>query len=86
MLKVADKKCSQCLFSKDRIVRPGRVQDIIEQCRKNDSHFICHKGSIAGVDVVCRGFYDTQTSQVIRVAQRLNAVEFVDVDALSKPR
>lgn len=80
MLKVCEKKCDQCLFSKDRIVRPGRVADIISQCRAKDTHFICHKSD----DVVCRGFYDTQTSQLIRIAQRLRMVEFVPVDDLPK--
>lgn len=76
--KVCEEKCDQCLFTDNRIVRPGRVKEILKECRQKDSHFTCHKASIAGGDVCCRGFYDTQTSQMIRIAQRLNMVEFVD--------
>ncbi len=78
MLEVMKDKCSECLFSENRIVRPGRMADIIKQCRKTDSHFICHKATIKGKETVCRGFYDTQTSQLIRIAGRLNAIKFVD--------
>lgn len=80
MFKVCDKPCDQCLFSKDRIVSAARMKQILKDCRESDSHFICHKATIAGKDVCCRGFYDTQTSQGIRIAQRLRMVEMVSVD------
>lgn len=77
-LLVCEKQCDQCLLSPNRVVRKERVADVLKNCRKKDSHFICHKATIAGHEVVCRGFYDSQTSQMIRIAQRLNAIEFVD--------
>lgn len=77
--QVCDKPCDQCLFSKDRIVPAERVREILAGCKRDNTHFICHKATIQGRDVCCRSFYDTQTSQLIRVAQRLNMVEFVDV-------
>jgi hypothetical protein len=82
MLKVCAKKCDQCLFDKDRIVSKDRMAEILQECRQNDSYFECHKGTIEGESIVCRGFYDTQTSQMIRIAQRLNAVKFVDPSAV----
>lgn len=78
MLKVMRDKCVECLFSENRIVRPGRMADIIKDCRKTDNHFICHKATLKNTEAVCRGFYDTQTSQMIRIAGRLNAIEFVE--------
>jgi len=78
MFKVKTECCNQCLFSKDRIVSGERMKEILRDCRKNDSHFICHKSSIEGGNDCCRGFYDTQDANIIRIAQRLNCVEFVN--------
>lgn len=83
-LEVCEKKCDQCLFSPQRIVSKSRFTELLKQCRKEDTHFICHKGSITGNDnLVCRGFYDTQTSQLIRIACRLNMIKFVPVPKVS---
>lgn len=79
-LEVCEKKCDQCLFSENRIVSKARFAQIVKDCKREDRHFICHKGSITGNDkLVCRGFYDTQTSQLIRIAERLDLVKFVPI-------
>ena len=78
MFKVKKEKCDQCLFTEKRIVRKGRMREILSDCKQSDSHFICHKSSIEGGSDCCKGFYDTQDSQMIRIAQRFNAVEFVN--------
>lgn len=83
-LKVCENQCDQCLFSANRIVSLNRMAEIIKGCRKDDSHFECHKGSIVGVPVVCKGFFDNETSQMIRIAGRLNAIEFVNPETLIK--
>lgn len=79
MLKVCETKCDQCLFTKDRIVSADRMKQILAECARDDTHFICHKASIAGQDACCRGFYETQSSNLLRIAQRLGAVEFIPV-------
>lgn len=75
-LKVFNKSCQNCLLSKDRIVSPERAKEIIEECKKKQKHFICHKSD----DVVCRTFYDKlgHYSQGIRIAERLDMIKFVD--------
>lgn len=80
MLDVMKDKCNECLFSESRIVRPGRMADIISECRKKQKYFICHKASMIGSrkEPMCRGFYDTQDTQLIQVATRLNMLRFVD--------
>ena len=83
--KVVKERCDQCLFSDNKIVSNSRRKEVLNACRKKDTHFICHKFNIAGnQDVCCKGFYETQTSQMIRIAQRLNAVEFVEVPKLNQ--
>lgn len=76
--QVCEGKCDQCLFSKDRIVSAERVREILAECEEQDTHFTCHKATIEDRHVCCRGFYDTRTSQGIRIAQRLGMVEFVN--------
>jgi len=78
MFKVMKERCNQCLFSENRVVSKERMVDIVKECRKNDGYFICHKASLAGNQkVCCRGFYDTQDTQIIQVADRLGITEFV---------
>jgi hypothetical protein len=80
MFKVCEQKCDQCLFTPDRIVSKARMQEILAECERKDIHFVCHKATIEGEDVCCKGFYDARTSQLMRIAQRLNKVEFVKVE------
>lgn len=80
MFKVYKEPCKNCLLSSDRIVSGERMKDIILECKKNQQHFICHKASMNGDDICCKTFYDElgNYSQLIRIAKRINAVEFVE--------
>jgi len=75
-LKVCKEQCDQCLFSKNRIVK--RFKEIVTGCQNKDTHFECHKGTIKGENIVCAGFYNRFTSQMIRIAGRLGMIEFVN--------
>jgi hypothetical protein len=79
MFKVTEKRCNECLFSQNKIVSDERRRQVLAECEQNDSHFICHKSSMNGSDVCCRGFYDAKSTNMIRIAQRLDAVEFVPI-------
>lgn len=78
---VTEKQCDQCLMSKDKIVSSERRNEILQQCRESDTHFICHKHTIAdeNSNVCCRGFYDSNpmATNLMRIALRLNAVKTV---------
>lgn len=80
MFKVYKTSCKNCLLSSDAIVSPKRRKDIIKDCVTKQTHFVCHKASMRNEDVCCKTFYDTlgHTSQMIRIAERLNAVEEVE--------
>ena len=67
-------------MSKDRIVIAKRAKEIINGCVKKQSYFVCHKATINNIEVVCKKFYDTlgHTSQLVRIAERLNSIELVD--------
>ncbi len=80
-LKVFKECCKNCLISEDRIVSPKRAKEIITDCAIKQTHFICHKATMNGdEEVVCKKFFDTIgfKSQMVRIAQRLNALEFID--------
>ena len=79
MFKVYAARCNECLFSKDKIVSDERRAQILAECKRKDSHFICHKATISGQNVCCRGFYETQTSNLIRVMGRIGGIEFVNL-------
>lgn len=80
MLKVYSECCKNCLLSKDRIVSPKRANEIIRGCKNEQTYFVCHKASIEGREIVCATFYKTigHISQMVRIAGRLRAVEFVE--------
>lgn len=67
MFKVRNQRCKECLFSKNKIVSNARRAEVLSDCEKKDKHFICHLHR----DVCCRGFFDTQKSQSVQVAKRL---------------
>ena len=79
-LKVFKECCNNCLLSKDRIVSGARAKEIIKGCVRDQTHFVCHKASIKGEEIVCKTFFDQFGiySQMARIAERLNALEFVE--------
>ena len=85
--KVCSSRCDECLFSPNKIVDNERKQEIIETCITNNSFFVCHKFGIEGdegtigEEVCCRGFYESYGHHInlIRIMQRLRAIEEVDV-------
>lgn len=79
-MKVAAERCNQCLFGPNKIVSERRQREVLRQCERQDAHFVCHKASNSDQGVCCRGFYDTRTSNLIRIMQRLNGIEFVKVE------
>ena len=76
--KVKKDRCNECLYSKDKIVSDSRRKELLSDIKKNDLHFVCHKASIKGESICCKGFYDSATSNLIRISQRLGMVDFVD--------
>lgn len=87
MFKVCEKKCDQCLFTNERIVRKGRVAEILKECEAKDTYFVCHKASFAGEEICCAGFYDRNpmASNLMRIAHRLGMVKRVPIPAVPKP-
>lgn len=83
MFKVQLRSCSTCIYRKDS---PLDLKDLESQVRDKygffDGHRVCHHSK----DVCCRGFWNKHRDsfQAGQLAQRLNAVDFVDVDILEE--
>jgi hypothetical protein len=84
-LLVCEKRCNECLFSKNNVVRSQeRVDDIVTSCDSQNSYFVCHKGSIHAVgepeeNVCCKGYFDRRSSALVRLAIATDNVKFVPI-------
>ena len=82
-LLLAARCCGQCLTTRKRIVPGARAAEIIRGCRKTGNHFVCHKGSEAGLIVHCRGVHDRFGSHAARFARAVGIpTREVDADRL----
>lgn len=80
--EVMSRCCNQCLMSEQRIVSRTRASQILRDCCRKDISFICHKGSIAGREIACRGHFNTGVGQMSRIAERLRMVVEIDPDTM----
>lgn len=81
MFKVQKKQCKTCIYRPDCPLDLEALEEQISDGHGGFSgHRICHHSD----DVCCRGFWERHKDefQLGQVAQRLNMVEFVDVDTL----
>lgn len=80
--QVQTEKCDQCLFGPNRIVPVSRMRAILASCKRDDGHFICHKSTVQGGNVCCRGFYDAnpEATNLMRIAARLKVIRFVKIE------
>ena len=82
MFEVMSRKCDQCLMTKDRIVSGRRAAQLVEECRRKDQSFLCHKGTMEGRKIACRGHFDTGVGQFSRIAERLGMIVEIDPETL----
>ena len=82
MFKVQSKACSTCIYRKDS---PLDVRELERQIQDTNGDFVSHRICHHSDDACCRGFWNRYRNEfnMGRIAQRLGAVEFVDVDTLA---
>jgi hypothetical protein len=84
--KVQKKMCTSCIY---RSSSPLDIKELEEQVRDRyggfDTHRSCHHAPDS-VGVCCRGFWDAHKDefQAGQLAQRLDAVDFVDIDIFAE--
>lgn len=76
VIRVAKEMCPTCIFRPGNLMKldPGRVKDMVEDARKNDSAIICHDTLDQPLQAVCRGYFDSYETQPLQVAKRLGMV------------
>lgn len=78
--EVMEERCDQCLFGPNKIVSDKRRTQILKECAENDLHFICHKATMLGRDVGCRGHYDSTPGKLARFSDWLGITKYVRLD------
>lgn len=78
-LEIFEKPCKNCLFSKDAIVSPKIVNEILLRCVQNDTHFECHEATMKNKKTVCSTFYTKlgNNSRHVRFAKQFSLLRFV---------
>lgn len=87
-LLVANVPCDECLFSQNKIVSDERKAQLLEECWRGGTYFICHKATLKGHAVICHNFLkstDGAGNVAIRVAQRFGFIKYVDPACPTKP-
>jgi hypothetical protein len=82
-LQVQARMCSTCIYRPDSPLNLEKLEnDVRDKYIGFKGMRICHHSK----DVCCRGFWEAHKDefQAGQIAQRLNLVEFVDVDILEK--
>lgn len=82
--KVCARQCDQCLFSKNKIVDEKRKQELLSECERDQTHFNCHKGTIAGQNVVCNGFFRNKTTPFLDIMKATGKIEFIEPSDIQK--
>lgn len=77
--KLMSERCDQCLTTKNRIVSGRRAAELVRGCRDDDVKFECHKGSIAGTTIACRGVHEISPCRAYRFAMAIG-VPVVEYD------
>lgn len=84
MFKVQAQQCASCIYRPDSPLDLQQLETAIADPHLEGrfrGHRICHHSK----DVCCRGFWDAHKDHMTglgQIAQRLNMVQFVDVDTM----
>ncbi len=79
MFRVQQKMCRTCIYRPENPLDLAELEaEVADQYGGFSSHRLCHHAD----GVCCRGFWDRHKDAFAagQIAQRLDAVEFVDVD------
>jgi len=83
--KVQKKMCSTCIYRPDSNLDLEKLEDDVRDPHMGfKGHRTCHHSD----DVCCRGFWQLHKDEfpMGQIAQRLNMVEFVDIDTIKEEK
>ncbi len=77
--KVLKKRCVTCPFSKNQTtIEADRLVEIKNSLRRTNRPFVCHDAM--KYDLVCRGYYDTESNLIVMLARMLDITEFMTLE------
>lgn len=82
---VLRERCPTCVFRPGNIMSlsPGRLRDLIEDNRANDSALTCHETLLGTDNAICRGFFELEPKTTpLQLAERLGVINFVEPPCL----
>lgn len=81
--KVQARQCATCIYRADSLLNVARLEaEIADSYGGFTNYRVCHHSE----DVCCRGFWNRHRDafQLGQLAQRLQCVEFVQIDMLKR--
>lgn len=75
-VRVMEKMCPTCVFrpGNKMHLRPGRVRDMVDTAKANESTIVCHATLDHKKQAACRGFFDRYSTQTLQIAERLGLI------------
>jgi hypothetical protein len=72
--------CATCIFRPGNLMelRSGRVRDMVDSAKRDDSTIVCHATLDSREHAACRGFFDRYPTTPLQIAERMGMVVFVD--------
>jgi hypothetical protein len=79
-LRVSREMCSTCIFRPGNLMslNSGRLKDMVESVKANDSYVVCHQTLGTRANVVCKGSFDTIYTTPVQLAERLGFIEWIE--------
>ena len=76
-IHVLSEQCSTCIFRPGNLMQlsKGRVKEMVELSRRNESCIVCHQTLGTKHNAVCRGFFDKYPTAPLQLAQAMGFIE-----------
>jgi hypothetical protein len=78
---VLSERCPTCVFRPGNLMAldPGRLRELIDDNRSNDSALTCHETLLTTDNAICRGFFDLEPKTTpLQIAERIGVITFVE--------
>ena len=78
---VMRERCPTCVFrpGNKMSLSPGRLRDLIDSNRENDSALTCHE-TLDIDNAICRGFFDLEPKTTpLQIASRMGLINLMDL-------
>jgi len=83
--RMTSSRCTSCILGGEKSItptlRPGRLKSFIEETLRNESFVVCHS-TYDAQPAICRGFYESFSTNHLRIMERLGGFEEIEPPTL----